>query len=146
MEDGEHLVRCVVYIDLNMVRAGVVEHPGQWSSGGYHEIQSAPARCRTVDRAALAELVGVGSVSRLAKAHGEWIDAALAESAHRRVPEWSESIVVGGREFVERISGELGARARHRQIESCGDFDALHDPKASYSSLFRLEMAGFSVK
>lgn len=27
IETGEHLLRCLVYIDLNMVRAGVVDHP-----------------------------------------------------------------------------------------------------------------------
>jgi len=26
-ERGDHLFRCLVYIDLNMVRAGVVDHP-----------------------------------------------------------------------------------------------------------------------
>ncbi len=29
IENGEHLLRCLVYIDLNMVRAGVVAHPFQ---------------------------------------------------------------------------------------------------------------------
>ena len=27
IERGDHLFRCLVYIDLNMVRAGVVDHP-----------------------------------------------------------------------------------------------------------------------
>jgi REP element-mobilizing transposase RayT len=27
---GEHLIQCLVYIDLNMVRTGVVGHPKQW--------------------------------------------------------------------------------------------------------------------
>mgnify|MGYP002066177361 FL=1 len=27
VETGEHLIRCLAYIDLNMVRAGVVRHP-----------------------------------------------------------------------------------------------------------------------
>ena len=40
IEDGEHLLRCIVYIDMNMVRAGVVEHSAQWKHGGYNEIQS----------------------------------------------------------------------------------------------------------
>src|SRR6185436_18082783 len=39
VETGEHLARCVVYVDLNMVRAGVVRHPAQWEVGGYPEIQ-----------------------------------------------------------------------------------------------------------
>ncbi|MGD9066430.1 MAG: transposase, partial [Desulfobacterales bacterium] len=40
IETGEHLLRCLVYIDLNMVRAGVVDHPSQWPHGGYNEIQA----------------------------------------------------------------------------------------------------------
>jgi putative transposase len=28
----------MVYIDLNMVRAGVVDHPSEWPDCGYHEI------------------------------------------------------------------------------------------------------------
>ena len=35
----EHLVRCMIYIELNMVRAGVVHHPLEWQDSGYHEIQ-----------------------------------------------------------------------------------------------------------
>ena len=31
VERGEHLFQCLVYIDLNMVRAGVVAHPCEWS-------------------------------------------------------------------------------------------------------------------
>ena len=41
VESGEHLARCVVYVDLNMVRAGVVAHPREWAAGGYHESGSA---------------------------------------------------------------------------------------------------------
>ncbi|WP_232223077.1 transposase [Desulfosarcina sp. BuS5] len=27
-----HLIQCIAYIDLNMVRAGVVDHPSKWKS------------------------------------------------------------------------------------------------------------------
>jgi len=30
VESGGHLTRCMVYIDTNMVRAGVVSHPAMW--------------------------------------------------------------------------------------------------------------------
>ena len=36
------LSRCIAYIDTNMVRAGVVEHPSMWHFSGYTEIQQAP--------------------------------------------------------------------------------------------------------
>jgi putative transposase len=38
VESGEHLARCLVYIDVNMVRAGAVDHPARWKHSGYHEI------------------------------------------------------------------------------------------------------------
>jgi putative transposase len=44
VETGAHLARCLVYVDLNMVRAGVVPHPAGWESAGHREIQSPPHR------------------------------------------------------------------------------------------------------
>ena len=38
VQTDSHLARCMVYIDLNMVRAGVVTHPSQWLHGGYREV------------------------------------------------------------------------------------------------------------
>jgi putative transposase len=38
IESGDHLLKCIVYIDLNMVRAGVVKHPSEWEAGGYNEM------------------------------------------------------------------------------------------------------------
>ena len=38
VETGEQLIRCLVYIDLNMVCAGVVKYPSEWPHGGYREI------------------------------------------------------------------------------------------------------------
>jgi putative transposase len=35
---GGHLARCLVYIDLNRVRAGVVDYPVNWKHSGYQEI------------------------------------------------------------------------------------------------------------
>jgi putative transposase len=30
IETNEHFMRCMTYVDLNMVRAGVVNHPSEW--------------------------------------------------------------------------------------------------------------------
>ena len=40
IEQDDHLFRCIVYLDLNMVRAGVVTHPSDWVFSGYNEIQN----------------------------------------------------------------------------------------------------------
>ena len=34
IETGEHFHRCLVYLDLNIVRNGVVQHPSAWRHGG----------------------------------------------------------------------------------------------------------------
>ena len=34
IESEEHLLKLLVYIDLNMVHSGVVLHPSEWSFGG----------------------------------------------------------------------------------------------------------------
>ena len=39
VESGDHLAQCLVYIDMNMERAGVANHPSKWSFSGYNEIQ-----------------------------------------------------------------------------------------------------------
>jgi hypothetical protein len=44
IQADDHLHRCVVYIDLDMVRAGVVKHPREWEHSGYREIHKPPSR------------------------------------------------------------------------------------------------------
>ncbi len=34
IENNHHLIHCLTYIDLNMVRAGVVTHPSEWKCSG----------------------------------------------------------------------------------------------------------------
>ncbi len=78
IDSGKHLARCLVYVDLNMVRAGVVTHPRQRPTCGYREIQKPPRRFAIVDRDALAEVLEV-SVGELAGRHAEWVATALAD-------------------------------------------------------------------
>jgi len=61
IETGEHLLRCIAYIDLNMVRNGVVTHPSLWEHGGYNEIQDPRERYSILDRDKLVALSGCSS-------------------------------------------------------------------------------------
>jgi putative transposase len=42
VQTDRHLLSCMIYIDLNMVRAGVVKHPSEWKESGYNEIMNPP--------------------------------------------------------------------------------------------------------
>lgn len=145
VETGAHLAACLTYIDLNMVRAGVVSHPAQWPAGGYQEIQVAPQRYRIIDRAALADALGV-DVSRLATTHADWVATALRLGEHPRVPEWSASLAVGSETFVARMAAELGVRAQHREIARCAQFSVLRDPRAPYGGDFGFESVPVSTE
>ena len=64
IDTESHLFRCLVYLDLNMVQAGVIEHPVDcpvWEHGGYLAIQNPPERYRIIDHDALCELSEVNS-------------------------------------------------------------------------------------
>ncbi len=54
----KYLMGCLVYIDLNMVRAGVVVHPRDWCFEGYNEIFNPSERYGIIDRQNLLEKCG----------------------------------------------------------------------------------------
>jgi REP element-mobilizing transposase RayT len=59
VQTDSHLNQCLVYIDLNMVRAGVVDHPKDCAFGGYYEIQEPKQRYAIIDREMLCHLLGI---------------------------------------------------------------------------------------
>jgi len=95
--------RCLVYIDLNMVRAGVVSHPAQWKACGYNEIQSPRTRYRVIDLDGLCDLTASNSIGALRRSHKALIEQALARGALERHAKWTESMAVGPESFTERF-------------------------------------------
>jgi putative transposase len=132
VETGDHLIRCIVYIDLNMVRAGVVRHPEEWPHGGYREIQAPKERYRLIDREALMELLGIEEAGDLSLSHRRWVEEALNSSVMMRQGHWSESIAVGTPAFLGEVEARLGARASGRRIVTCQDGHELKENPGDY--------------
>lgn len=99
----QHLVQCLVYIDLNMVRAGVVEHPAQWKVSGFHEIQSPRQRYRIIDLKALCQLIDVSSFGALQHKHLTTVQQELVHGNVARQPKWSEERAVGPESFISQF-------------------------------------------
>lgn len=135
VEVATHLTRCMTYIDLNMVRAGAVSHPGEWEVCGYREIQHPPARYRVIDYAALMELLSASSLGQLQQAHRHWTDEALQKASSRCDEHWSRSLAIGSRRFVTQFQTELGAAARHRDIHEHGASHVLREEPAPYTAV-----------
>jgi putative transposase len=136
IEADEHLHRCLVYIDLNMVRAGVVSHPADWAHSGYREIQEPPKRYATIDLPILSELSGFADVSDFQTAHRQWVEQTLKSGRTVRDDRWSETIAVGGLVFVEGVKRELGGRAMHRGVEQKDGAYALRERNEAYNGDF----------
>lgn len=132
IERHKHLHRCITYIDLNMVRAGVVKHPKDWLQGGYVEIQNPPTRYAIINLPVLVELCDFKSIHLFQTAHLQWVDEALQNTAKQREPFWSNSLAVGSEGFVESIQAELGVDERGRSCKPEGEYFSLKEPDAVY--------------
>lgn len=141
IEADGHLHRCIVYIDLNMVRAGVVKHPAAWTEGGYREIQNPRERYALIDLAQLSASCGFGSVADFQLAHQWWVEEALRHEAMKRDERWSEALAVGSHAFVEKVKRELALRARHRDVEETNGSYVLRQPQFPYHCDFRPEIS-----
>jgi putative transposase len=118
IDSGPYLWDCMVYVDLNMVRAGVVGRPEEWEWGGYRELMGLRRRYRLVDLDRVVELTGAGSIEAFRDSYG----AAVADTARgdlAREPRWTESVAVGRREFVDRIRSSVDRR--ETEIEAYGE-------------------------
>ncbi len=118
VSSDRHLVQCLVYIDLNMVRAGVVNHPSEWSFSGYNEIQKPRERYSLIDYKRLMDLLHILTIDDLRNSHQKWVEEILKTKNYVRESKWSQSIAVGSKNFVENIKLKLGIRARAERLGS----------------------------
>ena len=146
VKTGTHLLSCLAYIDLNMVRAGVVQHPSEWGYGGYREIQSPKQRYTLIDRKKLAALLGIKDNDQLAEYHRDWVEEVLKNGVNQRDAKWTESIAVGDKEFVMETKAKLGSRAIGRRGKENDEGYELKEPQNAYTPLFAPENGGLSLK
>jgi putative transposase len=146
VESGQHFRQCLAYIDLNMVRAGVVTHPEQWEDCGYLEIQHPKARYRIIDYEQLMELMGTRDIAQLQQDCRQQIEAELTEMSLERQSQWSQSLAVGSSAYVEMIQKKLGVQAKGREILPAGAGFQLREKEASYRPLFDGEKGYLSLE
>jgi hypothetical protein len=139
VESGDHLFRCLVYIDLNMVRAGVVNHPSDWAFGGYNEIQNPKRKKSLINYQKLTSLLGFASYDDVIKNHKRWVDDYLGNGKNIHDEKWTKSIAVGEKSFVERMKALMGVLAAGRKSIEVGDSYQLRESAAVYNANFKGE-------
>jgi len=136
VDTDKYLAKCMVYIDLNMVRAGVVAHPSDYKCSGYHEIQNPPKRYRIIDRRRLLDYFSIQGEEAFLEEHRSWIDEELRNNSLMRDHSWSESIAIGSRAFTSSIKQQLSSRAGNRSVILENGATILKEPEISYNTVF----------
>lgn len=145
IESGFHLFRCLVYIDLNMVRAGVVTHPIQWHQCGYYEIMSKHSRNSIVNKHRLAALLGCHDLDDLRQLYNQIITETLQKNGLSRDEKWTGSLAIGSRIFTQRFATQMGNRLKSRTVTKIEDKDVFAVRLNSNSELYEVDCEKESV-
>ena len=81
------------------------------------------------------ELLGIPSIETLRVSHGRWVEEALRRAELSREPKWTESVAVGGRNFVETVKARLKIRGKGRKISGTEVEASLHEPQDAYDDV-----------
>jgi len=146
VDTDKHLARCMIYIDLNMVRAGVISHPDEYRNCGYNEIQNPPRRYGIINRGMLLEYFSMRDDNMFREEYRNWLCVELNNNDFTRNRDWSESIAVGRKSFTTDIQHQLMSRAQKRSIVSANDATVLKEPEISYSTVFDAKKDALSSK
>ena len=146
VKTGKHLIRCLAYIDLNMVRAGVVRHPCEWMYGGYNEIQNPKQRYSLINRQKLTALLGIKDNDQLSEYHRNWVEEVLKNGSNQRDAKWTQSIAVGDKEFVMETKAKLGAKAMGRRALENNEGYELRESQSPYNHVFAPEKCSLRLK
>lgn len=136
----------MVYIDLNMVRAGVVKHPADYSLCGYHEIQNPPERYRIIDSKANLDYFSIGDERKFQHAHRSWVEEELKSNQLQRNRLWSEAIAIGNEGFIEDVHHQLKNKTIVGKAVTCGSMTVLKEPHSPYNTLFGSKKVALSHK
>ena len=131
-----HFQQCLVYTDMNMVRAGVVTHSRKWEFGGYNQIQKPRKRYSLIDHERLRSLAGSSTGEMIQAANASWVDEAIRARRHQREAIWTRSLAVGRDRLVEKFKKELGYRARSRRVKAFKTSFELREPMSCYKADF----------
>jgi hypothetical protein len=136
--DGEFFLRFAREreVDLNMVRAGKVKHPGEWRWCGYDELTGQRERYRIVNQDRLLSLTGFSSMPEFSNFYRASISERLSAGERMREPCWTEAVAVGSEDFVDAAETTTAYRRHMQRYEvtnPAGDKAwAVRDPDVSY--------------
>lgn len=138
VQSGSHLGRCLFYIDINMVRAGVVSHPMEWETGGCRELMGQEPDSCLIDLAAVVRLLACGDVPGFRRWHARTLAGLCAREQHDREPWWTEAVAVGDRSWIAPLADRYPASWR-----TVGEVQVGDGPESCTIGMSRRRREGF---
>ena len=99
------------YVDMNMVRAGVVGHPADWDWCGYREVAALRERYRILEFERLVDKMEARDIAEVREAYCGLIERRAEAEHFVRESRWTEPVAVGSESFVREVAGRLGRRS-----------------------------------
>jgi len=125
-----------------MVRAGVVDHPKEWTFCGYNEIQNPRNRYAIIDYKRLVSLLQMRDLKEVQESCRNRIEEALASGEQVREGKWRESIAVGNKSFIETTMKTLGIKALGRKVFGDNEGFEIREQNFRYRANFAHENGG----
>ena len=133
IDSDDHLNQCMTYIDMNMVRAGVVTHPKEWIYCGYSELLKTKKRYTIIDVQSLLHLFSLKNLDDLVEHRRLAIESAISRNQYLvRQAKWTESVAVGRPFFLEKIKKESDYKSKGRRIEKEDNSFVLKEEKLGF--------------
>lgn len=92
-----------------------------------------------VELECLKRLFDFRSMHDFAETHRGWVERSIEEGIHTRTQKWTESVAVGGEEFVKATKETLGLKAKGREVIGGDGSYQLKEFPAPYNSRLLLE-------
>jgi putative transposase len=134
IQDGKHLLRCIKYVSLNMVRAGVISHPDQWKWCGHDELIGKRTRYTILSPNRLLNSLDISSAKAFRELYISGLKDDIDKEGLKREPVWTESLAVGNREFVEKAAQAIFNRSRFKylHVEGFRNLWSVKETSAAY--------------
>ena len=110
IQDGEHFGKCLFYIDLNMIRAGVVKHPSEWDACGYNEFYNPKQRFRIINMNRLFQVLSISDIDTFRKWHTSTLNNIIEKAESTRMEFWTKAYAVGNEDWLKDKLTTAGIR------------------------------------
>ena len=142
VDSGEYLWECLRYIELNMVRCGVVNHPADWEWSGYGELMGARRRNQLLDQEKLLWLLQCEDLTEFRRQFNATLEQAIIDGELNRQAKWTESIAVGDRAYIDAIEKQVRGRQQLRIEERSGTW-TLQEQYGTFFGAKKRSMSSF---